>query len=156
MGLHRDLEAVNPKMHFRPEQICLFRRIWWSCFVCDRWLSLSYGWPMRIQLDYCDTPPPMVEDVTVGLQSLPHPIVERFLSADQNALANIWVNFVRLTKAVGYIIQTFYSLQGPLPDRAAIKACEDEILLCDAGVAGDDYVDSLALFHAYDLQMFRE
>ena len=63
IGLHRNPEAITPKDHFTQDQLHLFRRMWWSCFIRDRWLSLSHGWPMRIQLHNCDIPMPTVEDV---------------------------------------------------------------------------------------------
>jgi hypothetical protein len=157
MGLHRNLEAITPKDHFRPDQIRLFRRIWWSCFIRDCWLSLSHGWPMRIQLDHSDTPMPTVEDVTMDLKDLSSSIVRKYLSADQTALAKLWVNFVGLSKALlGNGTQIYYSLQGSLPDIEAVKRYENGILQCDTNSIGGDHADPIAIFHAYDLKLLRE
>ncbi|OQU97001.1 Fungal specific transcription factor domain-containing protein [Cladophialophora immunda] len=156
MGLHRDLDAMGPETHFQRDQVSLFRRIWWSCFVCDRWLSLSHGWPMRIQLEFCDTPFPVPEDVYKELHALPNSITEKYFSPDHRTLATLWVNFVRLSKALGNTIQNFYSLQGSLPGLQVVKRCESEILECDTNGAEGGTTDDIVAFHAYDLKMFRE
>jgi hypothetical protein len=156
MGLHRNLESITAKNHFTQDNLRLFRRIWWSCFVRDRWLSLSHGWPMRIQLQYCDTPMPTVEDVTMDLKELHGAIREKYLLADQNALATLWIKFVELSKALGNTIQTFYSPQRSLPDLNDVKRCENEIYQCDASGTENDNADHITAFHTYDLKMFRE
>jgi hypothetical protein len=111
---------------------------------------------MRIQLEYCDTPMPTVEDVTMDLKDLPSWAVEKYLVADQNALATLWIKFVGLSKALGNTIQAFYSLQRSLPDIEDVKRCENEIVLCESSGAGKDDTDLITSFHTYELQMFNE
>ncbi|OAL25743.1 hypothetical protein AYO22_04732 [Fonsecaea multimorphosa] len=156
MGLHRDLDARTPDIRFQRDQIRLFRRIWWSCFVCDRWLSLSHGWPMRIHLDFCDTPFPEAEDVYKEIHDLPTPLTEKYFSPDQKALATLWVTFVRLSKTLGDIVQTFYNLQGTLPCLPVVKKYESEIIRWDTSGTVGGVTDDIVAFHAYDLKMFRE
>ena len=154
IGFHRDLEAVTPKDHFTKDKLSLFRRIWWSCFVRDRWLSLGFGRPMKVQLEDCDIPMPNVEDVTMELTVLPSSIIEKYLSANQNRLAELWIKFVKLSKALGSMIQVFYRLQRSMPDIDYVQKCENEILRCDPNGAGKDDTDPTTTFHTYHLQLF--
>lgn len=111
---------------------------------------------MRIQLHNCGTPMPTVEDVTMDLKDLPSSIIEKYLSANQHALATLWINFVGLSKALGNTIRNFYSLQRCLPDIEDVKRYENEIFQYDSAGAGNDDADHITVFHMYDLRMFRE
>lgn len=156
IGLHRDLETITPKDYFTKRKLSIFRRIWWSCFVRDRWLSLGFGRPMKIQLHDCDTPMPTIEDVTMDLKDIPSSVVEKYLFANQTRLAKLWIKFVKLSKALGSMIQIFYRLQRSTQDIEHVKQCEDEILQSDSGCAGKDDTDPITAFHTYHLQIFHE
>lgn len=153
LGLHRRLENLVPEKHFTDDRLRLFRRIWWTCVVRDRWLSLGQGRPMRIQLDFCDAPMPTVEDVTLGLERLPDRLKTTFLQADQNVLANLWVSLVRVSKVLGDVINAFYGFQKSV---TALSRVDD----FDAQLSHIEYTDSLASadrrisFHTNVLQQF--
>ncbi|KAK5700337.1 hypothetical protein LTR17_023012 [Elasticomyces elasticus] len=64
LGFHRSPESVIDTNRLPERRRRLFRRIWWSCFVRDRWLSLAKGRPMRINPNDCDVPLPSMDDIT--------------------------------------------------------------------------------------------
>ena len=50
LGMHRSTK--RSKMNYDDQ--CLWKRIWWSCYVRDRHASSALGKPMMIQEDDCD------------------------------------------------------------------------------------------------------
>ncbi|KAL2414719.1 Cutinase transcription factor 1 beta [Exophiala dermatitidis] len=109
LGFHRSLELVVPDSSKIPAYSRLFRRLWWSCFLRDRWLSVTLGRPMRIHLDDCDVLMTTDEDVTHEWGDIPSDQKDRYLPSGYPLLAGCWVPFVKLTDVLGKIMALHYS-----------------------------------------------
>ncbi|KIW26225.1 uncharacterized protein PV07_09338 [Cladophialophora immunda] len=130
LGFHRSLELVVPDSRKIPAYGRLFRRLWWSCFLRDRWLSVTLGRPMRIRLDDCDVPMTTIEDVTHEWADIPRAQKDTYFPSGYPLLAECWVQFVKLTVVLGKVIAVHYSPNKLRPDRAAFQKCEDELRRC--------------------------
>ena len=156
LGLHRDLGADTIKHHFTNDQLSLFRRIWWSCLIRDRWLSLAFGRPMKIQLEDCDVPMPGPEDVTTELKDVPGHVMDEYLPGRQDILAALWIKLVKLSKALGTMIQVLYRQQQVEPDLEIVKQCEYEMLQCALSDEEKAEIDPTTNFHVHHFQLFYE
>ncbi|KAI1379222.1 hypothetical protein F4677DRAFT_361963 [Hypoxylon crocopeplum] len=154
LGLNRDPDRGQYNTRLSERQRQLWRRIWWSCFFRDRWLSLGMGRPMRINIRDCDTPMPSAKDLTNDFSELPPLIRAKYMPFDFQQLAEHWVVLLHLSKVLGTILSENYSPTGPLPSRSWIEATEQELMLCIAQ-AGDRPLDaSPALsFYSYHLRL---
>lgn len=160
MGLHRDLEAVTTKNHFSDSKLRLFRRLWWSCVIRDRWLALAFGRPMRIQLEDCDTLMPSTEDLTFDLRQASPASLPKYTSTLRADFAPFWIKLVMLSKALGLIIQMFYRTRRDRQTIDDVRACEEEIeqsSLVDADLGREAAVrDPTSSFYEEHLQLFHQ
>ncbi|RYP00603.1 hypothetical protein DL765_010903 [Monosporascus sp. GIB2] len=88
LGLNRDPDRGHRNTRLSDRQRRLWRRIWWSCFFRDRWLSLAMGRPMRINIRDCDTPMTSAEDLANDFSELPSLIRARYMPSDFRQLAD--------------------------------------------------------------------
>jgi transcriptional regulatory protein AMDR len=58
MGMHRDTENSTLVAHNK----AMWRRVWWLLFQCDTLVSLQYGRPQSIHLEYSDVQRPNPSD----------------------------------------------------------------------------------------------
>ncbi|KAK4938335.1 hypothetical protein LTR10_021219 [Elasticomyces elasticus] len=107
MGLHRTPRLAVTKQSARLRQR-LFRRIWWSCFMRDRWLSLGLGRPMRINIEDCDVQMPEVQDLTAELEQLAPEIANEYLPSSMIAHETIWIKLIELSHILGKILRAEY------------------------------------------------
>ena len=154
LGLHRHLEKFAPKHHFTTDKLRMFRRIWWTCFIRDCWLSLGQGRPMRIHPGFCDAPIPTVDDVASDLQNLPASIQNKYMPVDQVTLARLWVDLVKLSKVLGDVIHTSYRLRKSLPSIEEVKDFDHDILQVDCSSLDFD-TDQTSAYHKHVLQTFQ-
>ncbi|KAI0436974.1 hypothetical protein F4803DRAFT_556456 [Xylaria telfairii] len=154
LGLNRDPDCgqYNPRLSDRQRQ--LWRRIWWSCFFRDRWLSFGMGRPMRINIRDCDTPLPSAEDLTNDFSELPPSIRSTYMPPDFQQLAGHWVVLLHLSKVLGTILAENYSPTSPLPSRTWIEETEQDLQRCisQAGERPPDASPALS-FYSYHLQL---
>ncbi|KAH8160564.1 hypothetical protein CIB48_g7671 [Xylaria polymorpha] len=154
LGLNRDPDCgqYNPRLSDRQRQ--LWRRIWWSCFFRDRWLSFGMGRPMRINIRDCDTPLPSAEDLTNDFSELPPSIRSTYMPPDFQQLAGHWVVLLHLSKVLGTILAENYSPTSPLPSRAWIEETEQDLQRCisQAGERPPDASPALS-FYSYHLRL---
>ena len=114
------------------------------------------GRPMRIQVEDCDTPMPTVEDVTMDLDSIPRTIAGSYLpKCPQKQLAELWINFLKISVALGTMIRIFYRLKGVKANPKDMKKCEEEIIKC-APIMEEKEERPTLLFHINQLQLFYE
>lgn len=156
MGMHRIPSQDNIKHHLLQDRFGLFRRIWWSCFVRDRWLSLSMGRPLRINLDDCDTPMPSAEDVTNELKSLSPQIYQQYIPASSSTLAPLWIKLLKISNALGASIRALYGRLGTEPRIADMKRCEQMILECELSNAEKLTEDRTTRLFVDQIQLFYE
>ncbi|RAH70049.1 Zn(II)2Cys6 transcription factor [Aspergillus aculeatinus CBS 121060] len=91
LGLHRNPDAARYNASITDRQRHLWRRLWWTCFFRDRWLSLTLGRPLRIDLEDCDVAMPLVEDLLYDLNDVPEPLLSAFIPDEVSRLAEYWI-----------------------------------------------------------------
>lgn len=155
-GMHRDAQQDFQRVHQGISRQRLFRRIWWACFLRDRWLSIATGYPMRIHLEDCDVSMPSVEDVTLELNGLPASITDKYLPEGRLSLACLWIKLVRLSMVLGILIRTFYGLNRLEPINTDIARYEDQIQHINHVIEYAENDDELVLLSEYQYQLFYE
>ncbi|TFB00397.1 hypothetical protein CCMA1212_007635 [Trichoderma ghanense] len=153
LGLHRDIDSVGYNSSITERQRSLFRRLWWTCFWRDRWLSVSLGRPLRINLDESDTSDPLVSDIAVDLEGIPESVTSAYLPRDLPRLAEYWTQLIRMTKLLGRTLTTCYQLRRPKPTISQIDALEAELMRLNMPDHPDPMLSRLATFYYYHLQL---
>ncbi|KAJ8129427.1 hypothetical protein O1611_g4205 [Lasiodiplodia mahajangana] len=154
LGLNRDPDCGQYNTRLSDRQRQLWRRIWWSCFFRDRWLSFGMGRPMRINIRDCDTPMPSAGDLTNDFSDLPPVLRSIYMPPDFRQLAEHWVVLLHLSKVLGSILTENYSPTGPLPSRTWVEATEQDLLRC-IKLAGERPADASPglSFYSYHLRL---
>lgn len=101
LGLHRNPDATKYNPCITNRQRSLWRRLWWSCVFRDRWLGLTFGRPLRINLNDCDTPMPVVSDLLQDLEVVFESTSAPFVPSKMLQLAKHWITLVELSKILG-------------------------------------------------------
>ncbi|KAE9376219.1 hypothetical protein N431DRAFT_404413 [Stipitochalara longipes BDJ] len=156
LGLHRCPQGNNRNQRFSEVQQPLIRRIWWSCLVRDRWLSLAKGRPMRIHHDDCDVPLPRDEDIINNLETIPLDTKNKFIPIDSKALAGMWINLVEISSSLGKILRVHYRVSGLKPTIEDINASSEELRSHKPREAHRDSASELLLLHGYHVELFYE
>lgn len=152
IGLHRCSSAAWTNSPFPRQQQRLWRRLWWTCFFRDRWLSLTLGRPLRINLNDCNTDMPSVDDMLSDLAGLPESITEAYMPKDLPQLADYWVTMIRLSRLLGDTLALSYQPFGASPSLQQVEALEQEILRFQLPGNSSDQ-SRLATFYLYHLQL---
>ena len=144
IGLHRDPAMRQLDRPVPASRRKLLANIWWCCFSRDRWLSLGYDRPLRINADDCNVP--MVgSDCMMQLPSRAPQAWLKYVPAELSHLGPIWIGLLQLSSVLGDVlaanhsprknvldIQTMTSLDrrisGCLPDKQ-VRAFQSDVLL---------------------------
>ncbi|KAJ5108668.1 hypothetical protein N7456_005343 [Penicillium angulare] len=156
IGLHRSPTSQG-RNNNQPasERQSLGRRLWWTCLVRDRWVSLAKGRPMRIHDEDCDAVFPCADDVLHELQLISVEARQKFIPEDIGYLSGMWVQLVKTSAVLGRILRSHYRLKGPKPSFEEIDALAAELHECQPTLATAMYATSdIALVHEYHLQIF--
>ncbi|PYH81781.1 putative Zn(II)2Cys6 transcription factor [Aspergillus uvarum CBS 121591] len=100
LGLHRNPDAARYNASITDRQRHLWRRLWWTCFFRDRWLSLTLGRPLRIDLDDCDVAMPLVGDLLYDLKHVPESLLSAFIPDEVSLLAEYWIQLIGMNPRV--------------------------------------------------------
>jgi hypothetical protein len=156
LGLHRGPQGNNRNQRFSVTQQPLIRRIWWSCLVRDRWLSLAKGRPMRIHHDDCDVHLPREEDILNNLETVPPETKNKFIPSESKALAGMWINLVEISSSLGKILRIHYRVNGFKPTFDDINASAEELRACKPREDHTNSASELVLLHGYHVDLFYE
>lgn len=156
LGLHRCPQMNNRSQRLPDAQQPLIRRIWWSCVVRDRWISLAKGRPMRIHHEDCDTPLPSSEDILNNLISIPTETRDKFIPSESNMLARMWINLVKISASLGTILRIHYRVNGPKQVPDDIEASAKELRDCKPREVLGSNASHQLLLHAYHVELFFE
>jgi hypothetical protein len=128
IGLHRlPVPASQDSRGIRP----FWRRLWWSIYCREAWLSLGQGRPMRVSLDDSDTALPGPDDKDEVTQpEIPHGIQSKYLPKEMEELFDIWNAFVMMGISLSTILSINYRAKAAKPTRADIERSENEIRAC--------------------------
>lgn len=127
LGLHRNPDAARYNASITDRQRHLWRRLWWTCFFRDRWLSLTLGRPLRIDLDDCDVAMPLVEDLLYDLNDVPELLLSAFIPDEVSRLAEYWIQLIGMSKLLGAVLSMSYKTARPKPSREEVETLEAEI-----------------------------
>ena len=133
-----------------------FAAFGWSCFVRDRWLSLVKGRPLRIDLEDCDLPLPVIDDIAKELDALPLAVRDRYIPYQSDAVARLWIKLVRISVTLGNILRVHYRCKGPRPSVEDIEKSEEEVQGCVLNNDEMEYADPTMQLFAYQFQLFYE
>ncbi|KAL7912429.1 fungal-specific transcription factor domain-containing protein [Trichoderma velutinum] len=153
LGLHRNPDSSKFNCVVTDRQRCLWRRLWWSSFYRDRWLGMSFGRPLRINLVDCDVPTPTAADLLIDVVGIPESTSAGFLPNDLPKLASYWVTLIELSKQLGAVIAMNYQSQKPKPTIQQFESVEAEILQCTLPVQYDFGLNSFARFHSFHVHL---
>ncbi|OJJ84168.1 Zn(II)2Cys6 transcription factor [Aspergillus glaucus CBS 516.65] len=165
LGLHRNPDnspnnntttaATRRNSSITDRQRHLWRRLWWACFFRDRWMSLTLGRPMRIDLNDCDMPMARAEDLLSDLEGVGRETKEAFLPGDLEKMAEFWVMLVEMSKVLGKVLKLNYQALRGRPGLGEVEALEAQILSCQCpGVdGGGGGLSREAVFYVYHLQL---
>lgn len=136
LGLHRKFKATpTHQAPFSETKQSLWRRIWWTCYVRETWLALSYGRPLRIDCEDCDAPVPSVEDILHEPDVVSRDIELLYLPAELEASARAYVEMIKLSLTLAKVLANHYR-PGKDPSPADVKRDEENIRYnercCDA------------------------
>ncbi|KAJ5928821.1 fungal-specific transcription factor domain-containing protein [Penicillium verhagenii] len=104
LGLHRDPDVSYNNPSITDRQRCVWRRLWWSCLFRDRWLCLTLGRPLRINLDDCDIRIPLAADLLCDTLKSDGSTIASYLPCDMNRLAEYWVMLIELSCLLGNVL----------------------------------------------------
>ena len=156
LGLHRNSELNVPKHRLPKSQVRVLRRIWWSCVLRDRWLSLGMGRPMRINPADCEVPMPTVEDVIQELEAMSTQIKQTYIPVDSEWLASLWVKLINISNLLGTIISVFYKPKNSLPSRIDLEQYEVDLKKLAVCVDMTARRGHISILHTYQYQLFYE
>lgn len=152
LGLHRNPDGSRYNPNFTEQQRMLWRRLWWSCFFRDRWLGLTYGRPLRINIQDCDTPMPLASDLLYDVASLPGFLSDAFIPKEMTQLGRYWVMLVELSKLLGECLMN-YQVMRPMPSLDEVEALETKLLRCQLPDKYEKGLTRLATFYCYHVHL---
>ncbi|KUJ13906.1 uncharacterized protein LY89DRAFT_590938 [Mollisia scopiformis] len=156
LGLHRCPQFNNRSQRLPETQQPMIRRIWWSCIVRDRWISLAKGRPMRIHHEDCDIPEPEAEDIMKNLASITAITRRKFVPSESDILAQMWINLVKISDSLGRILRIHYRATGPKALADDVDRSMGDLQSCRPRLILTDDASDLLLLHAYHLELFYE
>ncbi|KAJ5158132.1 uncharacterized protein N7500_007783 [Penicillium coprophilum] len=153
LGLHRDPDSAKVNSAYPARRRPIWRRLWWTCFYRDRWLSLTLGRPLRINLDDCDLPMPAASDLLGDVAELPTSITSAYFPKDLPQLADYWVNLINMSKLLGEILALSYKPSGASPTLQQFDSLKTKLLQFRVPARPGHEQSPLAAFYAYHLQL---
>ncbi|KAJ5538479.1 fungal-specific transcription factor domain-containing protein [Penicillium frequentans] len=131
LGLDHNNASSKNSSSITDRQRSFWRRLWWSCFFRDRWLSLAMGTHARIKLEGCDTPFPSPDDLLYDVVGLQEDTARAYLPGDMKRLAKYWVMLISLTRQLGDVLDIKHQNLRPRLSCQEINAFEKRLTQCD-------------------------
>lgn len=159
IGLHSIPDATRQDS---PINKPLWRHIWWSIYCREVWLSQAQGRPMRTCLDDVETSMPTTGDIINQLPSgtirtSPFSIVREYIPNELEELLHGWLTFVRLSVALGKVLQMNYRAKGTKPTLANLEQMESEIRECYSNeLENRPSTSKVVISHAHQLRLYFE
>ncbi|KZL82789.1 cutinase transcription factor 1 beta [Colletotrichum incanum] len=154
IGLHR-LQMPTDQQTLQGSKP-LWRRLWWSLYTREVWLSLGLGRPMRIALDDFDTPMLAACDSEVILPEVKGKLGRKYLPEELGFLFDTWIAFVGLTAALSNVLATNYRAKGDKPSKADIERSESQIRAYQSRVPESENQGKVVASHIYQFKLYFE
>jgi hypothetical protein len=151
IGLHRCSSAVCETSPIPKQQQRLWRRLWWTCVFRDRWLSLTMGRPLRINMNDCNTMMPSPDDMLSDFVELPE--AAAYTPRELPLLAEYWVTMIQLTQLLGDTLTLSYQPFGPRPSFQQVEDLERKILSFRLPENQETVSNPHAIFYLYHLHL---
>lgn len=155
LGLHRSLQPSNESSQGSAARGRLLRRIWWTCFVRDRWLSVIKGRPMRIDIKDCTVQDPSADDLIPELGELSDHMVARYLPYDSSVVADLWTKQVQVSIVLGKALIAHRQVEGFSYDASKIEALDTELMQRVKQIETNLQHPNMKLF-AFQVRLFQE
>ncbi|KAK2774716.1 hypothetical protein FQN53_003523 [Emmonsiellopsis sp. PD_33] len=152
IGLHRPPDLSRFDLSLDDERRRFWRRLWWCCFFRDRWLSLTLGRPLRINLEDCDMAMPVAADMLSDVARLPESTSAAYIPSELPQLAEYWVLLIQLSKLLGEVLALSYRPSSS-PTLQQVEALEAEILLFRIPPIYGTHQTKVTAFSLYHLQL---
>ncbi|KAG9072011.1 Transcriptional activator of fatty acid utilization [Linnemannia hyalina] len=108
LGMHRN----SARWSLPPLETEIRKRLWWACYVMDRWVCASLGRPIAIDDADCDVDyPSAVEQDYVdadGNAASPHENSDK-INEESSFFLRYFVEHIKLAKLVGLILRRIYA-----------------------------------------------
>ncbi|KAF8945029.1 Transcriptional activator of fatty acid utilization [Haplosporangium gracile] len=108
LGMHRN----SARWSLPPLETEIRKRIWWVCYIMDRWMCASFGRPIAIDDADCDVDyPSAVEQDWVdadGDAASPHENSDK-IKEESSFLLRYFVEHIKLAKLIGLILRRIYA-----------------------------------------------
>ncbi|KAE8408280.1 fungal-specific transcription factor domain-containing protein [Aspergillus pseudonomiae] len=153
LGLHRDPDSLRYNSSITDCQRRLWRRLWWTCFFRDRWLGLTLGRPLRINLDDCDLPMSVPADLLSELESIPEATDASYIPQEFRKLAEFWVILIELSKLLGKVLLLKSQSVKSKSSINQINALEAQITRCRLSDQDEHGLTPLAKFYAHHVHL---
>lgn len=153
LGLYRNPDTTRYNSAITDRQRHLWRRLWWTCLFRDRWLSLTMGRPMRIDLNDCNMPMPSAADVLSDVDGIPPSTAAAFIPFDLPRMAEYWVALIEMSKVLGSVLKLNYQKLRPTPSVSQVETLEAEVLRCKPPDQDEPELGRPAIFYVYHLQL---
>lgn len=112
---------------------------------------------MRINLDDCDVPVPLAEDLWPNITSLPQTILDTYLPSDWNALGELYERQCKQDQLLARLLRSHYQRNRIGLAIDEIELHEQEIHQCRDGIANHaDHVDIAVRSYSHYVQMCHE
>lgn len=154
LGLHREPQSNVRGAGISDHYARHARRLWWTCFIRDRWVSLAKGRPMRIHHEDCDVPMPVAGDILLDIQQVPSYDRQKFIPTDHEALSSMWVRLVQISGALGDILRAYYRVTGPRPSVETLEGLADNLQGCVSHEPLTDGCSDRFQVHTYQVELF--
>jgi hypothetical protein len=128
LGLHRDPGVSNYNSSITDRQRSFWRRLWWCCFFRDRWLGLTLGRPLRINLDDCDIPMPSVDDMLFDIGVSQENSSPSSFPGHMRRSAEYWIILIELSCQLGKIMTLNYQAARLKPSLDEVEMIERQLL----------------------------
>ncbi|KAE8374677.1 fungal-specific transcription factor domain-containing protein [Aspergillus bertholletiae] len=153
LGLHRDPDSLRYNSSITDRQRRLWRRLWWTCVFRDRWLGLTLGRPLRINLDDYDQPMSRASDLLSELDSVPEVVFMSYIPSELPKLAEFWIILIELSQLLGKVLVSKSQSAKLISSVDQIKSLEAEIMQCRLPDQDEHDLTSLAKFYAYHVHL---
>jgi hypothetical protein len=153
LGLHRDpgTSTYNPPITDRQQS--LWRRLWWSCFFRDRWLALTLGRPLRINLDDSDVHMPLVGDMLFDNEGLDELTLTGHLPSDMQRFGEYWVILIEISRQLGDVLIMNYQATRPRRSFDDIETLERHLLRTKLPDLYDSGLTRISKFYSHHVHL---
>ncbi|KAJ0309569.1 hypothetical protein COL516b_002816 [Colletotrichum fioriniae] len=154
IGLHRLHMPANQQASQGTKPF--WRRLWWSLYSREVWLSLGLGRPMRIALDDFDTSMPAAGDADVLAPEVKGQLGRKYLPEEMQFLFETWLAFIGLSVALSNVLATNYRAKGVKPSRMEIEQSENQIRSFQYRVPEAGNHSRVVASHIYQFKLYFE